>query len=195
MNEEKLLPELLQQLTNPNLKKLYQLEIIVSDGGSRDDTVRIALNYADIITVHTEQKVQTIAEGRNKGAEFASGDVLIFFNGDVRIEKPLEFFRFVEDNLSNPHYHAITGFVSIYPEEAGLLDTLFHFCYNHYFQVLNNIGVGMGRGECHIIRKNIFDKLFGYNENFAAGEDFDLYRRIRKEGDILFLKYPQIELS
>ena len=29
-------------------------------------------------------------------------------------------------------------------------------------------------------------KLGGYNEKFAAGEDFDLYRRIRSEGNILF---------
>ena len=192
LNEERLLPELLQQITDKNLKNLYRIEIIVSDGGSKDNTVRIALDHADIVIVHTESDIQTIAEGRNKGAEHASGDILIFFNGDVRIESPGEFFRFVDESLSTNHYLAITGYVSIYPEEAGSLDTIFHYCYNHYFQLLNNIGVGMGRGECHIIRKNIFDKLGGYNENFAAGEDFDLYRRIRREGEILFTKKIQI---
>ncbi len=186
LNEEKLLPDLLKQLTDTELNKLFQLEIIVSDGGSRDNTVKIAIDYADILIVHTEDKIQTIAEGRNKGAGFATGEVLIFFNGDVRIEKPINFFRFVEDNFKKHNYLALTGYVSIYPEQAVVLDTLFHFCYNHYFQLLNNIGIGMGRGECHIIRKNIFDKLGGYNEEFAAGEDFDLYRRIRSEGGILF---------
>jgi hypothetical protein len=44
----------------------------------------------------------------------------------------------------------------------------------------------MGRGECHIIRKNIFNEEGGYNENLSAGEDFDLFKRIRKKGDILF---------
>jgi glycosyltransferase involved in cell wall biosynthesis len=186
LNEEKLLPDLLKQLTETELNKLFQLEIIVSDGGSIDDTVKISLDYADVITVHTGDKIQTIAEGRNKGAGFASGEILIFFNGDVRIENPVNFFRFIEENFNKHHYLAITGYISIYPEQAIILDTLFHFCYNHYFQLLNNIGVGMGRGECHIIRKNVFDKLGGYNEKFAAGEDFDLYRRIRSEGDILF---------
>jgi hypothetical protein len=51
---------------------------------------------------------------------------------------------------------------------------------------MNNAGIGMGRGECHIIWKKVFDELGGYNETFIAGEDFDLYRRIRKKGNILY---------
>ncbi len=188
LNEAKLLPDLLNQLTDARLNEIYKPEIIVSDGGSKDDTVKIALDYADIITVHTSNKLQTIAEGRNKGAALAAGDVLVFFNGDVRIKDPLNFFRYIDENFQKHNYLAITGYVSIYPELAGLLDKIFHYCYNHYFQFLNNSGVGMGRGECHIIRKEIFGKLGGYNEIFAAGEDFDLYRRIRNEGEILFTK-------
>ena len=46
----------------------------------------------------------------------------------------------------------------------------------------------MGRGECHIIRRDVFTKHKGYNENLAAGEDFDLFKRIRKNGKILFDK-------
>lgn len=186
LNEEKLLPDLLKQLTGSQVREIYNPEIIVSDGGSRDKTVEISLDYADIVTVHLGEKLQTIAEGRNKGAALASGDILVFFNGDVRIEEPLNFFRFIDSNFQGQNYLAITGYVSIYPEQAGALDKIFHYCYNHYFQFLNSAGVGMGRGECHIIRKEIFDKLGGYNENFAAGEDFDLYRRIRSEGEILF---------
>lgn len=186
LNEERLLPDLLKQLTDPEIKKLFKVELIVSDGGSRDNTVRLALDFADIITVHADDKIQTIAEGRNKGAEMASGDILIFLNGDVRVENPVKFLEFIGNNFTKHDYLAVTGYVSIYPEQAVLLDKLFHYCYNHYFQFLNNIGIGMGRGECHIIRRSIFEKVGGYNEKLAAGEDFDLYRRIRNIGDILF---------
>lgn len=186
LNEEKFLPDLLKQLTNPGLKNLYDLEVIVSDGGSGDDTVGLAVKHSDIVTVHTKKEIQNIAVGRNKGAELASGEIMIFLNGDVRLEDPIKFFSFIEDKLIKHNYLAITGYVSIYPEQENLMDIIFHYCYNHYFQLLNTIGIGMGRGECHIIRSSIFNRLNGYNEKLVAGEDFDLYRRIRNLGEILF---------
>jgi len=46
----------------------------------------------------------------------------------------------------------------------------------------------MGRGECQIIPKKIFYEVGGYNQKLVAGEDFDLFKRIRKKGKILFDK-------
>lgn len=186
LNEEKLLPDLLKQLTDPVLRNDFDLEIIISDGGSRDNTIKIALDYADIVTVYTNDKIQNIAAGRNEGAKKASGDILFFLNGDIRIDEPLKFFNFIRNNFEISGYLAMTVFVSIFPEESNKTDKIFHFCYNHYFRWLNNIGIGMGRGECQIVRKNIFEEIKGYNENLAAGEDFELFHRIRKKGDILY---------
>ena len=44
----------------------------------------------------------------------------------------------------------------------------------------------MGRGECHIISRKAFFESGGYDENLAAGEDFDLYNRLRKYGRVIF---------
>jgi len=47
----------------------------------------------------------------------------------------------------------------------------------------------MGRGECQIVRRDIFEKVGKYNTNLIAGEDFDLYRRIKKNnGNIYYSK-------
>lgn len=186
LNEEKLLAGILSQLSSPHLKSDFDLEIIVSDGGSKDNTLKIALDYADIIIVHTGDNYQNIAAGRNEGAKFANGEILFFFDGDVMLEEPVKLFNFVRKNFENSNYLAMTTFVSVSPEESNIRDKFFHFCYNHYFQLMNNAGIGMGRGECHIIWKKVFDELGGYNETFIAGEDFDLYRRIRKKGNILY---------
>jgi glycosyltransferase involved in cell wall biosynthesis len=188
LNEEKLLPDLLKQLSNPEYKRKYDYEIIVSDGGSKDKTVDIARKYCDIVKVHSGTKRQTIAEGRNTGADSANADIFIFFNGDVIIPDIDYFFNYVENKFLNSSYLAMTCMIKVFPEEEILADKIFQSIYNIYFRFLNFTGVGMGRGECQVIRREIFYRFNGYNEALAAGEDFDLYKRIRKEGKILFSK-------
>ncbi len=188
LNEEKLLPNLLKQLSNPEHKKKYDYEIIISDGGSKDRTVEIARLYSDIVEVHSGNKKQNIAKGRNVGADRANTEIFIFFNGDILIPDIDYFFKYIENNFLNSSYLAMTCMVKVFPEEEIFADKIFQTIYNIYFRFLNFIGVGMGRGECQVIRKEIFYRFNGYNEELAAGEDFDLYKRIRKEGKILFSK-------
>ncbi len=188
LNEEKLLPNLLKLLSNQELKKRFEYEVVVSDGGSKDNTVDIAANLADIVKVHKNSVKQNIAAGRNCGAKFANGKILIFINGDVIIPQLEKFFEYLESKFLDSNYLAMTCKVKIFPEEEILSDKLFHIGYNSYFRLLNNIGIGMGRGECQVIRKEVFQKVEGYNEKLAAGEDFDLFRKVRKLGKILYAK-------
>ena len=185
LNEEKLLPKLLRQLEDINVKKNYDSEIIISDGGSTDKTVELALNFADVIKVHKHSYKQTIAEGRNIGAQFANGEIIIFLNGDIILNNAEKFFDYLDTSFYKSDYLALTCKVKVFPEEQKLSDKLFHGFYNAYFHSLNILGVGMGRGECQVIRKAVFEKVGGNNQSLIAGEDFDLFMRIRKLGKIL----------
>src|SRR5690606_30838635 len=167
-------------------RKKFEIEIIVSDGGSSDKTLEIAANSADILKIFNKDYKQNIAEGRNEGAAAASGEILVFINADIIFPDIINFFNYVEENFIGSDYLAMTCRVVISPQEAILSDKLFHAGYNRYFKFLNKIGVGMGRGECQIIHSDVFKKLGGYNTALAAGEDFDLFRRVRKSGKILF---------
>ncbi|HOV92719.1 MAG TPA: glycosyltransferase [Candidatus Kapabacteria bacterium] len=185
--EEKILP-ILKNVYTKELKDKYNFEVIISDGGSTDKTLEIAKEFADKIYVHKENRRQTIAEGRNKGAELAQGCVLIFINADT-IPKDLDiFFSYIRnwaDNKNSP-YQALCCWVYSLPQERKFRDFFFYSFHNNYIRFLNFIGIGMGRGECQIIRKDIFNKIGGYNPELVAGEDYDLFKRIAKIAKIKF---------
>jgi glycosyltransferase involved in cell wall biosynthesis len=185
LNEEKLIPRLLDQLTDSSLREKYSYEIIVSDGRSIDRTLEIAGNYG-VLTAVSEKEKQNIAEGRNAGAKMASGEVFVFLNADVLLDDAEKFFNYLEKKFIRSSYSALTCKVGVFPDEKIFSDVIFHWIYNNYFRFLNSIGLGMGRGECQVIRKEVFWNAGGYNEELAAGEDFDLFRRVKKTGEIIF---------
>lgn len=187
LNEEKLILQVLKQF-NGDLKRKYNLEIIVSDGGSRDSTLQIAEELTDKVLEHNKNFKQNISQGRNQGALNSKGDVLIFLNADTLISDVNLFFEKVIKELVNDDIVAITCPVKVFKNEEKMIDKVFHFMYNNYVRLLNGFVMGMGRGECHIIKRKAFEDTGGYNENMFAGEDFDLYKRLKSVGKIKFIK-------
>lgn len=185
LNEERLLPNILNQLKDNLIESKYDAEIIISDGGSTDKTLLIAEKYTSKIIRCAEGK-QNIASGRNIGANVAAGSILLFFGADIKIPEIDSLFSYIEHRFIESQYAAMTCNVKVAPEEEIFSDKIFHSILNTYFYLLNVFSVGMGRGEIQIVRKNVFFEFNGYNEELAAGEDFDLFRRIRKKYKILF---------
>ena len=185
-NEEKLLPQILDQFP-PALRAAHDAEIIVSDGGSGDRTAEIASAHGARVVVHDLPHRQTIAEGRNRGAAVARGDVLVFLNADVRVSDPDRFLGEARRLAARADVAGITCVVHVFPEEEILADRLFHLWHNAYVRFLNFIGEGMGRGECQILGAELFARVGGYNPAMVAGEDYDLFRRVRRHGRVVMM--------
>lgn len=82
-NEELLIENCLKSLKKLNYPK-DKYEIIISDGLSTDNTVKIAKNYgAKIIT----NKKQTVAPARNIGFQHSRGDIIAFSDADCIMDK------------------------------------------------------------------------------------------------------------
>lgn len=184
LQEEKLLPKTLAAFPR-ELRRKYNAELIVSDGGSTDGTLCLAEQHADLVVRHTEARRQTIGEGRNCGAKAARGETIVFINGDTVPINPETFLAFIarwtDDENLRGNVGALACPVFIAPDERRRSDTAFHHFYNGYIRLLVNIiGIGCGRGECQIVRSEFFRRVGGYNPGIAAGEDFDLFRRMSR---------------
>lgn len=185
LNEEKLIGRILGAFPR-ELRQRIGAEVIVSDGGSTDRTTVIAKESADILVIHRERRRQTIAEGRNAGATVAAGELLAFINADTLPQDP-EAFLLELDRIVRSGDRRIPAWacpVHIAPDERRLSDRLFHGFFNRYVRLLNLIGLGMGRGECQVVWTSRFRTVGGYQDHMAAGEDFDLYRRLAEGGRI-----------
>jgi glycosyltransferase involved in cell wall biosynthesis len=187
VNEEKLIERMLRQFT-PEIVSKYSVEVIVSDGGSTDRTLAIADALAHRVVRNAPYVKQTISMGRNAGAQVARGEVFIFLNADTLLKDPGLFFRRITEELPAQDVVALTSSVLVYPEEERRMDRWYHGFYNWFFYMMNQVGMGMGRGECHVIRRGTFAELNGYASRIAAGEDYDMFRRLEHCGRVKFLR-------
>jgi glycosyltransferase involved in cell wall biosynthesis len=187
--EEKIIESHLKLFTD-ELREKFNFELIVSDGGSTDDTVKIAGQYADTVVIHQNPERQTISEGRNRGADCSTGDILVFLNVDSIPADLDSFINIIVEFSGKTDKYANCGALATnvngFPDEVILKDKIFYFIYNNYVHFLNIIGFGMGRGECQVVRRDIFEKVQGYNDSIVAGEDFDLFLRISKISKVIF---------
>ena len=187
LNEEKLLERMLRQFT-PDLRRRYAMEIVVSDGGSTDGTLAIARALAGTVVENREGVKQTIAMGRNIGARSARGEIFVFLNADTLVADVEAFFAAVAREIAVPGRAALTCSVEVYPWERRIADRAFHGFYNRFFAAMNAVGMGMGRGECHIMTRGVFERAGGYADRIAAGEDYDMFRRLERIGAVRFIR-------
>lgn len=189
LQEEKLLEQTLS-VFDRDWRRRVRAELIVSDGGSTDGTLAIAEQHADSITVHKGPDRQTIAGGRNAGAQIARGDVIVFINGDT---VPADIDRFTTCVLGfaqrtgrYARASALACPVRFREGEERLPDIMFHVFYNSYVHLLSILRIGAGRGECQVVRREVFERVGGYRPELVAGEDFDLFARIGVRARVRF---------
>ena len=101
-NEEKVIKRCLKHVA---AQDAAPDEVILVDNNCTDSTVRIAKQFP-FVTVIKEKK-QGLISARNRGFEFANGDILARIDADTRIGP--DWVRTVRKNLSGSDLHGVTG--------------------------------------------------------------------------------------
>jgi len=162
-NEEKNIENCLRSIKDQTFK---DIELIVVDNFSEDKTVENAKKY----TTKVYSKGSERASQRNYGAKVSSGEFLLYLDADM-ILSPSVIERCVEkceidrvDALYIPERIVGEGFwIKVRDFERSFY-------------------TGTVIDAVRFIRKDLFERIGGFDESLIGPEDWDLDRRIRKIG-------------
>jgi GT2 family glycosyltransferase len=162
-------------------------ELIITDGGSTDETLDVARRYTDKVTVWSESRRQTFGEAKNAGAALATGTYLVFIDADVIVPAPQTFFtEMLAAFEKNIKLVGMTVPLKPYLENHSWIDAFFCAPLNWFYIISNNLfHSGNSSGEFQILRAEAFRKIGGFSENLAAGEDNELFRQAATLGRTL----------
>ena len=162
-------------------------ELIVVDDGSRDASPDVASEYADSV-VRLQGRARGPAFARNRGAERARGDVLVFVDSDVRIA-PDALGRIAQIFGVDPGLGAAFGSYDDQPPAPGLVsryrNLLHHYHHHRGAGDAETFWAGLGA-----VRATVFREVGGFDEVRYARpqiEDIELGRRIRRAGHRILL--------
>lgn len=182
-NEENYLPRLLDSIKN---QTFTDFEVIVADAGSTDRTREIAENFgAQVVDGGMP------AAGRNRGIEAASGDLFLFLDADVILEKA-EFLERVIGEFEQKNFDIAT--CHLIPASHRFIDKFFHAVYNIYVSKMKKI-MPHAPGFFILIKRDLFERIGGFDESITLCEDTDLTIRAAKKGKFGFLKSEKIKVS
>jgi rSAM/selenodomain-associated transferase 2 len=159
LNEASHIESLLAQLSDENV------ELIVVDGGSDDQTVQRASVQAQLVYSSTGRALQM-----NAGAAIASGDWLWFLHADTQLSQPLK--AYIDE---------ITQSSSLWGRfKVRLDDARFIFRVIERLMNARSCFTSVATGDQGLfVDRRLFDELGGYPE-LSLMEDVALSKRLRK---------------
>lgn len=169
-NEEKYIGKCIQSILNSS-RCFETIEIIVADNGSTDETIDIALDYKykarPEIIIKEFPACTTIGQVRNKGAEFAQGEYLIFVDADSEVN--FELLNIVEHFIT----HKYIGGGALGYVEDNRLAKIIMYIWNKYCRKTNTL-----TGYFLFVESRTFNILGGFNPTLALCEDVDFSKRL-----------------
>ena len=160
------------------MKVTYQnLEIILVDNNSSDDSIEFVKNaYPSIIIIKLD-KNYGFAYPNNVGSKNARGNLLLFLNNDTKVTP--NFITEVVKIIKKDPKIAICQSLLLKPngevDSSGDFIDKLGIAFSSKEKIENVRNILSARGAAMTIRKEIFEKLGGFDEKFFASfEDVDL---------------------
>ena len=169
-NEEKNIANTIASI-NRHVPPNITYEIIVIDHISSDNTKKLAEENGAVVLT---KSAKTVAELRNYGAAYSSGEIFIFLDADVRLTEQWNHHITNVIERINSGEKLLTGSWVSVPDNKKWIE-------KYWFepqQRKTNTHINSGH---MILSRQIFSDLGGFNGKLETGEDYDISMRAKQQ--------------
>lgn len=165
----------LEQTIKSVIEQTYKdIEYIIIDGDSTDNTKKIIGKYQPNITRFISEKDSGIYDALNKGLEMASGDIIGILHSDDFYEHERVIEHVVASFKQNK---ADALYANLYYVDAGNTKKIIRKWKSGIYQP-NSFKFGwMPPHPTFFVRKNVYERLGKFNLNFKTSADYELMLR------------------
>lgn len=181
------------------------LEVIVVDNASSDDTLGLLKRIKGIKIIENGGNFG-FSKGNNIGAKNSTGNYALFLNSDTRVLDD-SFIKMVNFLDENPKVGILGGKLVDSKNRVQKSGGNFYNLFNLFVSLFGGERMGFVRkipkkieavdwvsGACLLIRKDLFNKLKGFDEQFFMYvEDMDLCFRAKNAGFLTYF-YPEAKI-
>src|SRR5215208_7744413 len=168
LNEERYVGALLSDVTS---QTRTPDEVLVVDAGSEDGTASVVRRFSGVTLL---AGTPPVAAGRNLGGWSASGDVLIFLDADVRLEK--DFFEGFLEEFERRGLDVACPLYAPYRSTPAIRSAFAFF--NALFKAVERLSPS-GAGHCIAVREEVFRESRGFDPELKF-DDIEFIRRLSK---------------
>ena len=189
-NMEKSIEDTILSIIN---QKYPNLEYIIIDGGSTDDTIKIIEKYREYISVFLSEPDHGMYDALRKGFNKATGDIMAWINAD---DEYLPWtFKYVNEIFTQFSYVSWIGGIPMFMDENRVVTDIFPCPGSKTQREIANGRYqskmyGFLQQEGMFWKRTLYEKAGGLDVNYRYAGDFDLWCKFAKYEELYQTSIP-----
>lgn len=179
-NSEKTIEKTILSIISQSYRNI---EYIIIDGGSTDNTMQIIYKYRNNISLYISEPDDGIYDAMNKGIKYSTGDIIGIVNSDDWLERDALEKVVKYSALATDKNYIMCGCMNMIKDGKVLK-------VNKSYPA--NLWEGMTI--CHpatFISRQVYEVIGKYNTNYRIAADYDLLLRAKTK-NINFIEVPEV---